>query len=112
MAKKLRELTFELKAEAPSALPTDFLHYGVVGSGDMEVIMEHQELAGAVHIIVRTPVAGFDEVWRRVLERFVNETGLADARIEINDNNATPVVVTLRLHQALAEIGEGGARHV
>jgi hypothetical protein len=37
---------------------------------------------------------------------------MADAKIEINDNNATPVVVTLRLHQALAEIAQGGARHV
>jgi malonate decarboxylase delta subunit len=112
VAKKLRELTFELKAATPLALPTDFIHYGVVGSGDMEVIMERQELAGAVRITVRTPVAGFEEVWRRVLERFINKTGMADAKIEINDNNATPVVVTLRLHQALAEIAQGGARHV
>ena len=112
MAKQLRELTFMLRAGTPAALAADFLHYGVVGSGDMEVIMERQALDGAVRIKVQTPVIGFDEVWKRVLERFVNETGLADASIEINDNNATPVVVTLRLHQALAEIAQGGAQHV
>lgn len=112
MAKQLRELIFVLRAGTPAAFATDFLHYGVVGSGDMEVIMERQALDGAVRIKVQTPVIGFDEVWKRVLERFVNETGLADASVEINDNNATPVVVTLRLHQALAEIAQGGARHV
>jgi len=109
MAKQLRELTFVLRAGAPTAFAADFLHYGVVGSGDMEVIIERQPLDGAVRIKVQTPVVGFDEVWKRVLERFVNETGLADASVEINDNNSTPVVVTLRLHQALAEIAQGGA---
>jgi malonate decarboxylase delta subunit len=111
VSKQLRELTFDIKAATPSVFAADFHHYGVVGSGDMEVIMEGQSLGGAVRIKVRTPVAGFDEVWRRVLERFVTSTGLADASIEINDNNATPVVVTLRLQQALAEIVQGGARH-
>jgi len=109
--KQLRELTFEIKADNPVALPSDFLHYGVVGSGDMEVMMESADLGGGVSILVRTPVTGFDEVWRRVLERFVHQTGLADARVEINDNNATPVVVSLRLHQALSELAQGGVPH-
>lgn len=104
MSKQLHELLFEFKAENPTNLPADFLHFGVVGSGDMEVLMEHQELGGAVRAKVVTPVTGYDEVWRRVLERFVNETGVANARLEINDNNATPVVVSLRLRQALSEI--------
>jgi malonate decarboxylase acyl carrier protein len=108
MAKKLHELNFEFKAENPAAFPADFIHYGVVGSGDMEAIMEKQDLAGAVTIKVVTPVTGYDEVWRRVLERFVDDTGIADARIEINDNNATPVVVSLRLRQAFSEITQGG----
>ncbi|MDO9069307.1 MAG: malonate decarboxylase acyl carrier protein [Deltaproteobacteria bacterium] len=108
MAKQLHELNFEFKAENPTAFPADFIHYGVVGSGDMEALMEKQELCGAVTIKVVTPVTGYDEVWRRVLERFVNDTGISDARIEINDNNATPVVVSLRLRQALSEIAGGG----
>lgn len=104
MTKQLHELVFEFKAQSPKSFPADFLHYGVVGSGDMEVIVEHKELGGAVRAKVVTPVTGYDEVWRRVLERFVNETGMADASLEINDNNATPVVVSLRLRQALSEI--------
>ena len=104
MAKKLHQLIFELKAENPSGFAADFQHYGVVGSGDMEVILEPMSLDNAVRIKVVTPVVGYDEVWRRVLQSFVNETGIANASIEINDNNATPVVVSLRLRQALSEL--------
>lgn len=105
MSKQLHELTFGFKAENPTDLPADFRHFGVVGSGDMEVLMEHKDLGDAVEVKVVTPVTGYDEIWRRVLERFVNETGVANASLEINDNNATPVVVSLRLRQALSEIG-------
>jgi malonate decarboxylase acyl carrier protein len=104
MTKQLHELIFEFKAQSPKNFSAEFLHYGVVGSGDMEVIVEHKELGGSVRAKVVTPVTGYDEVWRRVLERFVNETGMANASLEINDNNATPVVVSLRLRQALSEI--------
>jgi len=104
MSKQLHELTFEFKAEKPTAFSEDFLHFGVVGSGDMEVLMEYKELGGAARFKVVSPVTGYEEVWRRVLERFVNDTGVANASFEINDNNATPVVVSLRLRQALAEI--------
>ncbi len=104
MAKQLHEIIFELKAENPADFSREFVHFGVVGSGDMEVIMEHKELNGAVRAKIVTPVSGYDEVWRRVLERFVNDTGVANASLEINDNNATPVVVSLRLRQALTEI--------
>ena len=103
MSKQLHEMIFDFKSSAPKNFSAEFLHNGVVGSGDMEVIMEKQALAGGVRVKVVTPVTGYDEVWRRVLERFVNETGLANVSLEINDNNATPVVVSLRLRQALSE---------
>ncbi len=104
MRKQLNELNFEFKADAPGDFPTDFLHYGVVGSGDMEIIIEKKPLGGAVKVKVLTPVSGFSEVWRRVLARFVNDTRIGNASIEINDCNATPVVGSLRLRQALSEI--------
>ena len=104
MSKQLHELNFEFKAENPTDFAADFAHFGVVGSGDMEVIMEQKELDGAVQVKIVTPVTGYEEVWQRVMERFVNETGVANASFEINDNNATPVVVSLRLRQALAEL--------
>jgi malonate decarboxylase acyl carrier protein len=104
MSKQLHEINFELKAQNPTDFGADFAHFGVVGSGDMEVIIEQRDLAGAVKVKIVTPVTGYDEVWRRVMERFVNDTGVANASLEINDNNATPVVVSLRLRQALSEI--------
>ena len=103
MAKQLLELNFEFKAANPKALASDF-HYGVVGSGDMEVLMEKKALGGAARFKVVTPVSGFEAVWEKVLARFVEESGVGDVSFEINDNNATPVVVSIRLRQALAEL--------
>lgn len=35
--------------------------------------------------------------------KFVTDTGVGNVSIEINDDNATPIVVYMRLRQALAE---------
>jgi len=78
-------------------------HYGVVGSGDLEVLLEPKAAEAAVSVRIVTPVKGFDTLWKRVVEHFVAETGLAGASIEINDNNASPAIVALRLRQALVE---------
>ena len=99
----LKELNFSFKASAPKPMPAEWKHSGVVGSGDMEVLMEHAELDGAVNAKILTPVIGFDKVWEKVLEKFVEESGLSNATIEINDNNATPIIVSVRLRQALQE---------
>jgi len=102
----LNELNYEFKLDNAKPLPVTSFHYGVVGSGDMEVIMEQKDLGGAVKVKVVTPVDGFDDVWGRVLKKFVTEKQLGDVSIEINDNNSTPVVVSMRLRQALAEAGK------
>ncbi len=103
----LNELTFEYKVDSPAKLEFGVHHYGVVGSGDMEVLMETGDFGGAVKVKIVTPVTGFDKIWGKVLERFVNDNNLGDLSIEINDNNATPVIVSMRLRQALAEIQAG-----
>jgi malonate decarboxylase delta subunit len=103
MRRRLNQLNFEFRAENPKDLPVEFLHYGVVGSGDMEVIMERKPLNGAVKVMVRTPISGFDEVWRKVLNRFVNDAHIGNVTIEINDSGAPPAVGSLRLRQALLE---------
>jgi len=107
----LNELQYEFKVDNPTTILKENYHYGVVGSGDMEVLMEKKDLGGAVKVKVVTPVSGFDKVWERVLKKFVTENSMGDVSLEINDNNATPVVVTMRLRQALAELvkeAEGG----
>lgn len=105
----LQQLLFTFNSpENPATLPEDWTHSGVVGSGDMEVLLSRKELGGKVEAKVVTPVNGFDDIWEKVLQRFVDEAGLGNLSIEINDNNATPYIVMTRLRQALLEAKEGG----
>lgn len=99
----LNELDFEYKVEKPVTIKQEWAHLGVVGSGDMEVLLEKKDYNGAVKVKVVTPVRGFEKVWNLVLEKFVRTHSLGDILIEINDNNATPVVASMRLRQALSE---------
>lgn len=102
----LEELNFEFKLEKFKCISTNILHYGVVGSGDMEVLMTRVKQEGKATVKIITPVKGFEKVWKLVLEKFIKENELGDVLIEINDNNATPFIVSLRLKQALIEMRE------
>jgi len=99
----LQTIEFELNSAGTPRRITAPVHHGVVGSGDLEVLVSPTDQAGKLQVRIVTPVKGFDELWRRVITHFANESGLTDALIEINDNNASPAVVALRLRQALAE---------
>ena len=105
----LNVLRFQFRPASPAGIPVERSHTGVTGSGDLEILMERRDLGGAADFRVTTPVVGFDDVWERVLGRFVSESGLADVSIEINDDNATPIVVYTRLRQALEEARRRGA---
>jgi malonate decarboxylase delta subunit len=74
-------------------------HVGVVGSGDMEVLLEPSGDDGA-HVSVTTSVNGFRDSWKAVFDRFFSKFDGA-VRIEINDAGATPGSVLLRLEQAV-----------
>lgn len=74
------------------------VHIGVVGSGDLEILLE-PSADDAAHVSVTTSVEGFDAAWKNVLDRFFSRFDGA-AAIEINDFGATPGVVMLRLEQA------------
>ena len=74
-------------------------HVGVVGSGNLEVLIEPSP-DGQAHIRVTTSVDGYGAVWRAVLDRFIPRHGVA-AAVEINDFGATPGMVALRLEQAV-----------
>ena len=104
---KRRRLTwhyrFEFKSAATQEIAKEWSHLGVTGSGDLEVLMEKKALNGGVKAKVVTPVKGFDAVWEKMLGKFVTDTGVGNVSIEINDDNATPIVVYMRLRQALAE---------
>lgn len=74
-------------------------HVGVVGSGDLEVIMEPNE-ENMVKITVRTGINGFKKTWDALIHRFFEENDVA-VNVKINDFGATPGVVKIRLSQAL-----------
>ena len=74
-------------------------HVGVVGSGDLEVLLVPAAEPEA-RVVVRTSVDGYGAIWKAVLDRFFARHDVA-ASVEINDFGATPGVVSLRLAQAL-----------
>ena len=74
-------------------------HIGVVGSGDLEILIEPTNKK-QTEFIIRTASDGFRETWKAVLSRFTAINDI-DAKIIINDFGATPGVVSLRLAQAL-----------
>ena len=102
----MEQLTFEYPAQRAV---TTRAHVGVVGSGDLEVLLQP---AGAMHarVTVHTSVDGYSHIWKSVLDRFFTRYDGA-AFIEINDFGGTPGVVALRLAEAVeaAEDSADGA---
>jgi malonate decarboxylase delta subunit len=78
---------------------------GVVASGDLEVLLE-PGLAGRTTVAVQTSVNGYGGNWKALLERVFGPGSLPAARIEINDNGATPGVVRMRIEQAFEEVSK------
>jgi len=96
----MEQLTFAYPASRPARQRA---HVGVVGSGDLEVLLS--PLPGLqAEVVIRTSVDGYGPIWKSVLDRFFTRYDGA-ARIEINDFGATPGVVALRLAEAV-EVSE------
>ena len=96
--------TLEFKYSAKSkGIAKKRAHVGVVGSGDLEVLLEPLD-TGDSKVRIRTSVPGFSQQWQAVLDRFFMKYD-GSVAIEINDAGATPGVVSLRLAQA-AEASE------
>ena len=76
---------------------------GVVGSGNLEVLLE--PAAGAdctVH--VETSARGFGPIWEAVVRDFHQRHPWGGLQVSIHDMGATPAVVSLRLDQAVSEL--------
>ena len=58
-------------------------HVGVVGSGDLEVLLE-PAAGNSSQVLIRTSVDGFHDTWKAVLDRFFSKYDGA-VRIQIND---------------------------
>lgn len=76
---------------------------GVVGSGNLEVMIE-PATGNTCTLDITTSARGFASIWQAVAEDFQSRHGLAGVAVSINDMGATPAVVSLRLDQATAEL--------
>ena len=93
----MEKLDFEYPAGAPARRRA---MVGVVGSGDLEVLLE-PGAAGCTKVRVTTSVNGYAAVWKAQIDRLFAGRAEGDlppaADIEINDFGATPGVVGLRI---------------
>lgn len=94
---------------APAARAADPALCGVVGSGNLEILIKTGIEPAACRVSIKTSARGFGEVWQAVLGEFAAGHSAGGTVIVINDMGATPAVVTLRLAQGLAEY-QGGVR--
>ncbi len=105
----MEKLDFEYPAGAPAGRRA---MVGVVGSGDLEVLLE-PGTAGRTRVRVTTSVNGYAGVWKAQIDRLFAGRDEAErlpaADIEINDFGATPGVVGLRVMQAFDELKAIGA---
>jgi malonate decarboxylase delta subunit len=74
---------------------------GVVGSGNLEVLVEPGGDDHEVRYIVETSIAGFRKSWEAALEDFAHGHPVGGTTITMHDQGAVPAVVQLRLRQAI-----------
>jgi len=105
----MEHLSFTVPSK-PSTVPRNQTAIaGVVGSGNLEVLLEPGPNPDAALFSIQTAARGFGEVWQAVLSNFAEEYPIGGLQFSINDNAATPAVVALRLRQVL-ENAEGGVQ--
>jgi malonate decarboxylase delta subunit len=99
----METLTFALQGVRVPG-PFDPVLVGVVGSGNLEVLLEPAADRSQCHVAVHTSAHGFGPIWEAVLHNFQVQHRLAGVTVSINDMGATPAVVSLRLDQAVASL--------
>jgi malonate decarboxylase delta subunit len=97
----MEKMVYEYAAGTPAA---GRALAGVVGSGDLEVLLEPLP-AGRSTVAINTSVNGMGRIWETLLTRMFTGELLPAAHIEINDCGATPGVVRMRIEQAFEEAG-------
>jgi malonate decarboxylase delta subunit len=78
---------------------------GVVASGNLEILLERLLPGAECEVIIATPVNGYDDTWKAVVDEFVERSSPGGLRISINDGGARPDTVFLRLLQGSALMG-------
>jgi malonate decarboxylase delta subunit len=99
----MENLTFDFAGlHTPQLL--DAILVGVVGSGNLEVLLERGADPARCSFAITTSARGFGPIWEAVVQNFQLRHQLAGVAVSINDMGATPAVVSLRLDQAAASL--------
>jgi malonate decarboxylase delta subunit len=97
--------TLEFALEGRQSVPEfEAILVGVVGSGNLEVLVEKGSDPTRCAYLIHTSAAGFGAIWAAVIQSFQARHQLGGVAVSINDMGATPAVVSLRLDQAAASI--------
>jgi malonate decarboxylase delta subunit len=93
----------EIQRKAARRAPGEKSHAitGVVASGDLEVLLERVLGGAECEVKIKTSVEGFGDVWRAVINDFIERLSPGGLRISINDGGARPDTVSLRLAQGV-----------
>jgi malonate decarboxylase delta subunit len=74
---------------------------GVVGSGNLEVLLERNPKApGKFECRVESSIPGYKDSWLAALSDFASSYPVGGIKATIHDQGADPIVVTFRLRQA------------
>jgi malonate decarboxylase delta subunit len=98
----IETLVYSFTGERPAGAFAPVL-VGVVGSGNLEVLLEPAPGTDCT-IRIETSARGFGPIWEAVARDFHRRHPLAGLRVSVNDMGATPAVVSLRLVQAISEL--------
>jgi malonate decarboxylase delta subunit len=98
----LETLDYRLPGGRPAG-PFAPVLVGVVGSGNLEVLLEPAP-GSECSVHIETSARGFGAIWEAVVRDFHERHALAGIRVSIHDMGATPAVVSLRLDQAVSEL--------
>jgi len=99
----METLEFTLQGQQ-SAPEFEAILVGVVGSGNLEVLVEKGPDPARCTYLIQTSAVGFGTIWAAVIQSFQARHQLGGVAVSINDMGATPAVVSLRLDQAAASI--------
>ncbi|EMT5437778.1 MULTISPECIES: malonate decarboxylase acyl carrier protein [Stenotrophomonas] len=104
----METLDYRFDGRTAVHFPRDAVLVGVLASGNLEILLEPDDLDGAMTVRIITAAQGFGTIWQAVIADFAQRHPLRDVRVSINDAGATPAVVSLRLDQAVETLLAGG----
>ena len=104
----METLDYRFDGRTAVHFPRDAVLVGVLASDNLEILLEPDDLDGAMTVRIITAAQGFGTIWQAVIADFAQRHPLRDVRVSINDAGATPAVVSLRLDQAVETLLAGG----